>query len=114
MFGNLPLIGNIISSIVNGYGGGADLWEMPLEGIRQTVSGIRHGDARTAAKGVAKVVAGAAPTKGLVNSQAVRTIEGAYDLASDETEDKRRLVWSKAMLEEESGGSKSSRKGGIR
>ncbi len=114
MFGNLPVIGNVVNSIVNGYGGGADLWEMPMEGVQQVVSGIKRGDAGIAAKGAVKVAAGALPAKGIINSQAVRTIEGAYDLAAEETEDRRRLIWSKAMLEEKRSRQKASRRGGIR
>jgi hypothetical protein len=63
-------------------------------------------------KGVAKAST-LLPTKGLINSQAVRTVEGVLDLQSEETEDKRRLVWSKAMLGEKQQ-KKSERKGGIR
>lgn len=101
MFGNLPIVGNLVNSLVNGYGGGADLWEMPMEGVKQIASGIERGDVGAVLKGTAKVGAGLLPAKGLINSQAVRTIEGAYALNTGETEDKRRLIWSKTMLEEQ-------------
>lgn len=113
VFGNMPIVGNLANTLVNGFGGGADLWEMPMEGVEQVASGIRNQDLGVGLKGVAKVAAGALPTKGLINSQAVRTIEGAYDLETGETDDARRLVWSKSMLGKDRK-RKSSRRGGIR
>lgn len=110
LFGNLPMVGSLAKVIVNKHGGGADLWEMPLEGAQQTWSGVQRGDVKATLKGGAKVVAGVLPTKGLINAQAVRTIEGAYDLTTGETDDLRRLIWSKTMLDEKE--KKKSKKAG--
>lgn len=112
MLGSLPLVGRVANMVVNGYGGEADLWAMPMEGIEQVASGVRRGDMTTALKGVAKTST-LAPTGGLINSQLIRTVEGMFDLQSGETDDARRLIWSKAMLGEKQE-QNTSRKGGIR
>lgn len=109
--GNLPVVGNAANAVVStvypnagGFGSGSDLWEMPMEGVKQIAAGVSRGDVGSVLKGTAKVAGGALPTKGVINSQAVRTIEAAYGLSAGEVEDKRRLVWSKSMLKGTEGG----------
>lgn len=51
---------------------------------------------RSAIKGTAQAVGGAT---GKIPAQHIRLAEGAYDLATGQTQDPRRLIWSKSALE---------------
>lgn len=104
--GNIPMMNLVVSALGRGRSG--QIWQMPIDGMMQMAGSLRKEETDWVgfAKGTAKVVGSTVPTKGLVNAQFVRTLEGAWDLHEGNTDDARRLVWSKSMRGEKQSGKK--------
>jgi len=89
-----------------GPGGFMSLTETPLKETERLVKAIRSGNKRNILRYGART---AGAWTGKIPLQAITTAEGAWDLASGESEDIRELVWSKYSLQGKRGTRKKER-----
>ncbi|KKM08622.1 hypothetical protein LCGC14_1723530, partial [marine sediment metagenome] len=116
---SLMLIGRLINRAILGWGNSSTIVSTGFEAavrtgiattgvVKKTIKGKAvGGDVKKAIKGAAKTIGaigGLGPT-----AQMIRTATGAADLAAGDTQDPRRLIWSKWALEQ---GKKEESSGG--
>jgi len=94
-------IGRLTYNLITGDWGPEQgfLFETPAREAGYAASALRRGDIKNATKYGARTVG--ALTKGLIPLQAIQVTEGLIDLASGETDDVRRLLWSERALEKD-------------
>lgn len=85
-------VGRYIASHFRGWQAEGIIAEAP---IRETLKLAKARKPRAIIKGIARTVGA---WTGKIPLQAVQTAEGAWDLATDATEDFRRLIWSKYAM----------------
>ncbi len=94
--GSLFLVGRIIYNAAQGFaGGGTSIAEIGITELEKTVGAGFRGDIGAVVKHGTKAVGA---LTGRIPAQAIRTAEGAYDLAQNETDDWRRLIYSEWTL----------------
>ncbi|GAF95818.1 unnamed protein product, partial [marine sediment metagenome] len=116
MISAVPLAGPAISKAVKGWNSGSFLddtaWDelqklaREIHGKKDRITGKRTRSAAGIAKRTATTVGS---LTGKLPHQAVLTAEGAHALATGETDDPRRLIWSEYALREEDKGTKRRR-----
>ena len=100
----VPLAGPWLGKAIRGWDSSSNLATVPLEEIKRLVQEIQEGDVPGIAKRTATTVGS---LTGKIPHQAIISAGGAYDLATGETKDPRRLLWSEYQLKnDESGGTK--------
>jgi len=90
------LVGRWAYNFIRGFDSDMGLWQAAPKEAAKTIKAVSQGKFGKALKGTAATVG--ALRGGVPTAQMIRTAEGAYDLATDETDDYRRLVWSKYAL----------------
>jgi hypothetical protein len=89
-------IGGLVLNIATGEWGRSGIAETPFKEAGRLVKAIQQGDTKKIVTSAARTTG--AWTGGKIPLQAIQTAEGAWDLATDETEDWRRLVWSEYSM----------------
>lgn len=90
-------VGRLAYNIIAGdWGPNRNIAETPFTETGRLVSAVKKGDAQKITKYAARSIG--AWSGGKIPLQAVTTAEGAWNLATGETEDWRELVWSKYAL----------------
>jgi hypothetical protein len=90
-------IGKLVYNVATGdWGPGGNIALTPAIETGKMVKAVKGGDPKKIAKTTARTIG--AWSGGRVPLQAVTTAEGAWNLATGETEDFRELVWSKYAL----------------
>jgi len=89
-------IGSLVLNVATGaWGRSGNIAETPFKEVGSLVNAIKQGDTK-------KIVSSVARTTGAVTGkvplQLIQTAEGTWDLATGETEDWRRLVYSKYAI----------------
>lgn len=99
LIGGVPVIGNPLLAMLKGYKPSIGMTNSVIEGIDFGIKALQGG--RTV-EGIAEIAVNTAILTGrkIPYSQVRRTIKGAVDLANGDTEDWRRLIWSKSALQE--------------
>ncbi|KKL50679.1 hypothetical protein LCGC14_2303080, partial [marine sediment metagenome] len=94
--GSLFLIGRVIYNAAQGFaGGGETVAEIGISELEKTIGAGFRGDVGGVVKHGIKATGA---LTGRIPAQAIRTVEGAYDLAQNETDDYRRLIYSEWAL----------------
>ncbi len=94
--GSLFLIGRVIYNAAQGFaGGGTSVAEIGISEIEKTLAAGFRGDVGKVVKHGIKATGA---LTGRIPAQAIRLAEGAYDLAQNETDDYRRLIYSEWTL----------------
>ena len=94
--GALFLVGRIVYNAASGFaGGGTSVAEIGISEIEKTLAAGFRGDVGKVVKHGIKATGA---LTGRIPAQAIRTAEGAYDLAQNETDDWRRLIYSEWAL----------------
>lgn len=94
--GSLFLVGRVIYNAAQGFaGGGTSVAEIGISELEKTVAAGFRGDVGKVVKHGLKATGA---LTGRIPAQAIRTAEGAYDLAQNETDDWRRLIYSEWAL----------------
>ena len=94
--GSLFLVGRIIYNAAQGFaGGGTSVAGIGISELEKTISAGFRGDVGKVVKHGIKATGA---LTGRIPAQAIRTAEGAYDLAQNETDDWRRLIYSEWAL----------------
>ena len=103
----IPLAGPWLGKAIRGWDSSSNLATVPLQEMKYLADEIQQRDVPGIAKRTATTVGS---LTGKIPHQAILTASGAYDLATGETQDPRRLLWSEYQLkDDESGGRRSSR-----
>jgi hypothetical protein len=90
-------IGGLVLNIATGeWGRSGNIAETPFKEAGRLVQAIKQGDPSKIITSAARTTG--AWTGGKVPLQAIQTAEGAWELATGETEDWRRLVWSEYSM----------------
>jgi len=108
--GIVPLIGSAASAAVKGFSGQSFVGMLGFEELVKAARSAVGGKAKDTLLHGAKSVGA---FTGKIGAQAMRTAEGIYDLATDETDDPRRLLYSEYALNDKdksTSGSSSSRR----
>ena len=95
MISSIPIVGNIGMSLARGYTPSLSPMGALTQNIQSIYTNISDGDYQAAMADSTFLLA---IWLGLPYSQAKRTLSGAHDLATGETSDIRRLIWSEYML----------------
>ncbi len=94
--GSLFLVGRVIYNTAQGFaGGGTSVAEIGVSELEKTIAAGFRGDVGKVVKHGIKAIGA---LTGRIPAQAIRTAEGAYDLAQNETDDWRRLIYSEWAL----------------
>ena len=94
--GSLFLVGRVVYNAAQGFaGGGTSVAEIGISELEKTVAAGFRGDVGKVVKHGIKATGA---LTGRIPAQAIRTAEGAYDLAQNETDDWRRLIYSEWAL----------------
>ncbi len=94
--GALFLVGRVVTNAAKGFaGGGTSVAEIGISELEKTIAAGFKGDIKQVALHGTKAVGA---LTGRIPAQVIRTGEGAYDLAQNETDDWRRLIYSKWSL----------------
>ncbi len=94
--GSLFLVGRIVYNAAQGFaGGGTSIAEIGVSELEKTIAAGFAGDVGKVVKHGTKAVGA---LTGRIPAQAIRTAEGLYDLAQNETDDYRRLIYSEWAL----------------
>ncbi|KKN54249.1 hypothetical protein LCGC14_0594310 [marine sediment metagenome] len=94
--GSLFLVGRIIYNASRGFaGGGTSVAGIGIGELEKTIAAGFRGDIGKVVKHGVKATGA---LTGRIPAQAIRTAEGAYDLAQNETDDWRRLIYSEWTL----------------
>jgi hypothetical protein len=100
-------VGGLVLNIATGdWGRSGNIAETPFKEAGRLVAAVKKGDTKKIITSSARTVG--AWTGGKIPLQAIQTAEGAWDLATDESEDWRRLVWSEYAMQSK-GKSKSDK-----
>jgi len=102
---SIMLLGRIINKAILGWGNSSSIAETAPDAAVRALSDLKNKEYTKAMKDAAIAVAA---VKGYPAAQPIRTIGGAYDLATGDTRDPRRLIWSEWALEQGKGSSGSS------
>jgi hypothetical protein len=90
-------LGGLVLNIATGeWGRSGSIAETPFKEAGRLVAAIQKGDGKKIITTAARATG--AWTGGKIPLQAIQTAEGGWDLATGETEDWRRLVWSEYAL----------------
>ncbi len=90
------LVGRMIYNAAQGFsGGGSSVAEIGITELEKTIAAGFRGDVGKVVKHGTKAVGA---LTGRIPAQLIRTVEGAYDLAQNETDDYRRLIYSEWAL----------------
>jgi len=101
--GSLFLVGRMIYNATQGFaGGGTSVAEIGINELEKTIAAGFRGDIGKVAKHGIKATGA---LTGRIPAQAIRTVEGAYDLSQNETDDWRRLIYSEWSLSRGDSGS---------
>lgn len=103
------VLGRWITAMIRGWGNSSTIAEAGPEELGKLVGAVKRGDIFDIIK-FATTTIGA--LTGRIPAQAVRTAEGAMDLARGTTEDPRRLIWSEWALSQGEKEKKKARYGG--
>ncbi len=94
--GSLFLVGRIIYNAAQGFaGGGTSVAEIGISELEKTIAAGFRGDVGKVVKHGIKATGA---LTGRIPAQAIRTAEGVYDFAQNETDDFRRLIYSEWAL----------------
>jgi len=94
--GSLFLVGRIVYNAAQGFaGGGTSVAEIGISELEKTIAAGFRGDIGKVVKHGTKAVGA---LTGRIPAQAIRTVEGIYDLSQNETDDYRRLIYSEWAL----------------
>jgi len=94
--GALFLVGRVVYNASQGFaGGGETVAEIGISELEKTIGAGFRGDVGGVVKHGIKATGA---LTGRIPAQAIRTVEGAYDLAQNETDDYRRLIYSEWAL----------------
>ncbi len=90
--GSLFLVGRVVYNAAQGFaGGGTSVAEIGISEFEKTIAAGFRGDVGKVVKHGIKATGA---LTGRIPAQLIRTAEGAYDLAQNETDDWRRLIYS--------------------
>ncbi len=89
------VIGRWITAMIRGWGSSSTIAEIGPEEAGKLVGAVKRGDLQDIIKYAATTVGAAT---GRIPAQAVRTAEGVIDIATGETQDPRRLIYSEWAL----------------
>jgi hypothetical protein len=90
-------VGGLVLNIATGeWGRSGNIAETPFKEAGRLANAIKQGDAKKIVTSAARTTG--AWTGGKIPLQAIQTAEGAWDLATGETEDWRELVWSEYSM----------------
>ncbi len=91
------VIGRWITQMIRGWGDSSTIAEAAPKEFQKFVGAVKRGDIQNIIKYAATVVGAAT---GRIPAQAVRTAEGIVDIATGETQDPRRLIYSEWALKQ--------------
>ncbi len=100
------VIGRWITQMIRGWGDSSTIAEAAPQEFQKLVGATRRGDIQNIIKYAATTVGAAT---GRIPAQAVRTAEGVIDIATGETQDPRRLIYSEWALKQGKKEKKKSR-----
>lgn len=94
---SLMLVGRLINRTIEGFSNSTSIVEAGPEAVGQAARAAVKGNIRKFITEAAKAIGA---ITGKLPAQVIRTIGGAYDLATGDTQDPRRLIWSEWALEQ--------------